>query len=224
MANNLEVALKIRALADGLEEVAAMTRELEDLTAAGNEQIPDNTGELRAGAVDTSGAMRDAASATGEMSDAAEDVGDAAEESAPRMSVLSASIAKAVAAGVGLSALVATLRSFAEEAMDADTRGRKLEGVVRATGGAAGFTAEEIRKMSSELALATLGSIKGFEDAAAALLTFRTISGDTFARSLELAQDLAEVMGGDAKSPGGHFKFLHLWPGQIPPVGDDRTG
>ena len=24
--------------------------------------------------------------------------------------------------------------------------------------------------------------------------------------------------------PGGHFKFLHLWPGQIPPVGDDRTG
>ena len=25
-------------------------------------------------------------------------------------------------------------------------------------------------------------------------------------------------------NPGGHFKFLHLWPGQIPPVGDDRTG
>ena len=24
--------------------------------------------------------------------------------------------------------------------------------------------------------------------------------------------------------PGGHFKFLHLWPGQIPPVGNDRTG
>jgi hypothetical protein len=25
------------------------------------------------------------------------------------------------------------------------------------------------------------------------------------------------------ESPGGHFKFLHLWPGQIPPVEDDRT-
>jgi hypothetical protein len=25
-------------------------------------------------------------------------------------------------------------------------------------------------------------------------------------------------------TPGGHFKFLHLWPGQIPPVGNDRTG
>lgn len=193
MAKDLELALKIQALVKGLEEVAALTTELEDLAAAGSEPIPDNTAELRAGAGEASGALR-------EVADATADVGDAAGESAPQMSELSVSITKAVAAGAGLAALAASLKSFADEAMEADTRGRKLEGVVRATGGAAGFTADQIREMSAELALATLGSIQGFEDAAAALLTFKTVSGETFSQALELSQDLASVMGGDAKS------------------------
>lgn len=193
MAKDLALALKIQALVKGLEEVAALTTELEDLAAAGSEPIPDNTAELRAGAGEASGALRETADATA-------DVGDAASESAPQMSELSASITKAVAAGAGLAALAASLKSFADEAMEADTRGRKLEGVVRATGGAAGFTADQIREMSAELALATLGSIRGFEDAAAALMTFKNVSGDTFSQALELSQDLASVMGGDAKS------------------------
>ena len=45
---------------------------------------------------------------------------------------------------------------------------------------------------------------------------------------LDQFEDFLFLLGRHAEmgkgSPGGHFKFLHLWPGQIPPVEDDRTG
>lgn len=67
----------------------------------------------------------------------------------------------------------------------------RVNAILKATRGASGQTAEGIREFSEELAAASLASVEGVEAAAAKLLTFRRISGDTFKRTLVLAQDLA---------------------------------
>ncbi len=67
----------------------------------------------------------------------------------------------------------------------------RVEAIIKATGGAAGVSAMEIREFSQELARGTLASVEGVEAASAKLLTFRRIAGDTFKRTLTLAQDLA---------------------------------
>lgn len=166
------VNLLISALVDGLENVAALSGELKELEQTGQEQVPDNTRELREGADETTGTMEG----------------------------LRANIGKVVAAGAALGGIAATLKSVSSEAAEYETRMKKLEAVVKATGGAAGYTAEEIRSMSQELALSTLGSVEEFENAGAALLTFKSISGEAFGQALELSKDMAEVMGGDAQS------------------------
>lgn len=78
--------------------------------------------------------------------------------------------------------------------------GLKTEAVLRATGQASGQTSEGIRQMAREIGLATLASTEGVEAAAQVLLTFRSVSGDTFRRTLELSQDLAEVGFGSIES------------------------
>ena len=67
----------------------------------------------------------------------------------------------------------------------------RVEAILKATAGASGQSAEGIREFSNELAAGTLASVQGVEAAAAKLLTFRRITGDTFKRTLVLAQDLA---------------------------------
>lgn len=105
--------------------------------------------------------------------------------------------------GVALTGLFVgdKIRSFlqgaAQEAQDAEQRFGRLEGAIKATGGAAGLSAQEIRDFASDLDEATLGSAAAIEDAAAKLLTFRTIAGDVFFRTLEAAQDLSEVFKQD---------------------------
>lgn len=80
-----------------------------------------------------------------------------------------------------------------EEAEALDVQMRKLEGVIGATGGAAGLTAQEIDEMARRLDEATTGSATGFRDAAAQLLTFKSVGKDSFETVLMLAQDLADA-------------------------------
>ncbi|MFN3834640.1 MAG: phage tail length tape measure family protein [Glycocaulis sp.] len=68
-----------------------------------------------------------------------------------------------------------------------------VEQVIRATGGAAGRTTEDIDRMALQIARGTLASAREVRAAAAQVLTFRSITGDTFDRTLWLAQDLAAV-------------------------------
>lgn len=62
----------------------------------------------------------------------------------------------------------------------------KLRGVIEATGGAAGLTAEDIDEMARRL-----GDTSAIRDAAALLLTFKSVSKDVFERTLKAAQDLS---------------------------------
>ena len=75
----------------------------------------------------------------------------------------------------------------------------KLEGILKATGGAAGLSLSEIENLSTEIGVATLASTAKVRDAAGIMLTFKSITGETFKDALRLAQDLAEVGFGDLK-------------------------
>ena len=75
----------------------------------------------------------------------------------------------------------------------------KLEAILKATGGAAGLSLQEVESLSREIGIATLASVAKVRDAAGILLTFKSITGDVFRDALRLAQDLAEVGFGDLK-------------------------
>lgn len=99
-----------------------------------------------------------------------------------------------VALGGALLALSGTafvIGKAAKVADDFEGSMNRVNAILKATRGASAQSAEGIREFSEEIAAGTLASVAGVEAAAAKLLTFRRISGDTFKRTLVLAQDLA---------------------------------
>ena len=76
----------------------------------------------------------------------------------------------------------------------------KSEALIKATGGAAGFTSTQLQEQAQALARATLANTEGIQKAQGILQTFDKVSSSTFTRAIVLAQDLAAVYGGDAAS------------------------
>ncbi|MEM7619764.1 MAG: hypothetical protein AAF228_04770 [Pseudomonadota bacterium] len=101
---------------------------------------------------------------------------------------------------VAVSALTFGMSKLVREFAAFEVRQKTTEGLLRATGFAAGKTAHDIEQLSQNIGLATLASTQGVREAANALLTFRTISGTTFNRTLNLAQDLAASGFGNLKT------------------------
>ena len=100
-----------------------------------------------------------------------------------------------LAAGVRTvtNAVSGSLSAFRES----EKSGKKLDAVLAATGGAAGVSGEEIRKMAGDLQLVTNFEDDATINAAALLATFTKIKGDTFQSAIVAAQDLSAVMGQD---------------------------
>ena len=97
-----------------------------------------------------------------------------------------------VAVGFALTKLIRNVTAV-------QTQMLKLEGILKATGNAAGLSLSEIENLSTEIGVATLASTSKVRDAAGIMLTFKSITGETFKDALRLAQDLAEVGFGDLK-------------------------
>jgi len=97
-----------------------------------------------------------------------------------------------VAVGFALTKLIRNVTAV-------QTQMLKLEGILKATGSAAGLSLSEIENLSTEIGVATLASTSKVRDAAGIMLTFKSITGDAFKDALRLAQDLAEVGFGDLK-------------------------
>jgi hypothetical protein len=127
-------------------------------------------------------------------------LGGLAARAGPVGSVLSRFGAAGVAAAAAIGGLTLTLSGAIREAEKFERLSMRTEAVVRATGGTAGLTAQEIRALSQEIARTTLASTEGVEQAAQQLLTFRNVSGDAFGRTLRAAQDLAAVGFGSIQS------------------------
>jgi len=104
-------------------------------------------------------------------------------------------------AAVGLGAAFASsIKSGIKTSAELERRMLRTEAIIKATGNAARFTGKEFLEMAERLDLATLSDRDSLLDAINAMQTFRSVSGETFERAIELSVDLAEVLGTDLRS------------------------
>lgn len=108
----------------------------------------------------------------------------------------------AIAAGAFLSlrqfarAAKQSLNLFAEQ----EKATQKLSQAIKATGGALGYTTQQMREYARELQNMTTISNESFETAISIMATFRNVQDETFKRSIELAADMSTALGQDLKS------------------------
>ncbi len=81
-----------------------------------------------------------------------------------------------------------------------DAAEAKLAAVIKATGGAAGLTAEQMNKYAGELQSVTTYGDEATISAMAVLASFKNIKGDNFKAATAAAQDMATVMNTDLNS------------------------
>jgi hypothetical protein len=121
-----------------------------------------------------------------------------------RLSFIATGLSRVGAGGLALGAGIAGLGFAVQNSLaifqSFEQQMFKLEALTKSTGFTAGFTANELNAMAEEIARGTLASAKDIRDAQGVLLTFKSISGDTFKSAIGLTQDIAGVMGTTAVS------------------------
>jgi hypothetical protein len=100
-----------------------------------------------------------------------------------------------------VTAPIAAMGAVAMKSWDAQAKAlAQVEQGLRTTGGAAGYTANELGKMAEKLQSKTLfGDEKILQDVTAQLLTFTNVAGREFDRAQQAALDLATRLDGDLK-------------------------
>jgi hypothetical protein len=114
--------------------------------------------------------------------------------------VLTSGTAAATLFGVGIAGIGFAVAAGVAELDRMNVELAKTEAILTATGFASGKTAIALQEQAKAIALATLASTQGIQQAQAKLLTFDKIHGEVFDSAIELTQDLATVFGGDAAS------------------------
>jgi hypothetical protein len=109
-------------------------------------------------------------------------------------------IAGAIAALFAFRRLFSGLTKAVELLRTQESAEQRLRAVIRATGKAAGFTAEELFKEASALQRVTTQGDETVIATQAIIASFKNIKGDEFRRVTELAADLAVLMGTDMKA------------------------
>ncbi|MDB4261684.1 phage tail length tape measure family protein, partial [bacterium] len=115
-------------------------------------------------------------------------------------SVLGTAGAAATATAIAVAGLGFALAEGVQELDRINLELAKTEAILKATGSASGKTALQLKDQAQAIALATLASTQGIQQAQAKLLTFDKIHGQVFDDAINLTQDLATVFGGDAAS------------------------
>ena len=107
-----------------------------------------------------------------------------------------------VAAGMAVAATAAIgfVKKVVSLANDQERAEKRLEAVLKATGGAAELSADQMKAHAAELQKLTGVSDNAVMGVQAILATFKNLKGDEFKQTTELALDMAAVMGTDAKS------------------------
>jgi tail length tape measure protein len=93
-----------------------------------------------------------------------------------------------------------TLEGVIETLVDAENADARLTAVLKATGGVAGITAEQIAKMGDEISANSIYTDEAVKSAATRLLTFDNVRGPVFERALRDSADLASLTGRDLTS------------------------
>ena len=219
--SDLDLALRLKtegfetgkAELDALANAAGASGAAAQSAAGGVGALGDATqgvGQSAAAAGDGVGALGDAAGQAGTAAGAAasetQALGAAADQAAGSVGQAGASVGSlaeglkglvtglaAAAAGITLGAV---LGAVVTEAAEMERQFARTEAMVRATGESAGLTAEQLREQARALALATLQSTEGVLQAQQVMMSFRTVTGDTFTRAIELAADMSALFGG----------------------------
>lgn len=205
MANAGDVTVEIRARSEQFDRSIDRAREkTNQFDRAANKTSRDTMGRFRKAASSTSASTDkfrgslDRAANTASLIDGP--LGGIASRLTALKNISTAGAAGFLALAGGLTAVAAGLNAAINEAEKMETSFLRTEAIVKATGSSAGLTAGQIRELSREIALATLASTEGVEQAAQKLLTFRSVQGDVFTDALELSQDLAAVGFGSVQS------------------------
>ena len=93
----------------------------------------------------------------------------------------------------GISGLVAGLYQVAKAGAAFEKDFTRIDAIVKTTGSSAGLTARKINEIAEALGRNTLASAGGARQAAATLLTFKSLGGEDFERALKASQDLSEL-------------------------------
>jgi flagellar motor switch/type III secretory pathway protein FliN len=104
-----------------------------------------------------------------------------------------------VQAGVTGAAILAGAGFAVKAAGDQARADAQLEAVIKSTGGAAGMTAEEVKKMAGALQNVTDYSDETIQSGQNMLLTFTNIHKDVFPRATKAMLDMSTAMGTDLK-------------------------
>ena len=131
------------------------------------------------------------------------EAGDTERATSRASKLISGGLGGIAKAAVALGATVGAAFSFSaviSEAEKFETAMFRINAIIRATGGAAGKSADQLREQARQIALSTLESTEGVLAAQQTLLTFRKVQGEVFDRALMAAVDLSAAMGTDLRS------------------------
>jgi hypothetical protein len=113
---------------------------------------------------------------------------------------LAGTINPAELAGQALRKVVEIGKQMIDVWREQELQEAKLAAVLKATGGAAGLSAFELKNMATELEKVTAVGGDTILSAQSILLTFKSIGRDEFPRTLKAAMDLSAAFGQDLKS------------------------
>jgi hypothetical protein len=108
-----------------------------------------------------------------------------------------AGVQRATAGLVGIAAAALSVNHFLQAAAGAEVASNRLSAVLRATGGAAGYTKQQLDAMADSMAESTMFDDESIRNAQSSFLKFGNIQGDVFARGMKLAADYASFTGGE---------------------------
>lgn len=141
---------------------------------------------------DSSGAVK----ATDDVKKGFEDVPKSSDKASRGIQAVTGALAVAAA---GFTAFKKAM-DLAVEFGEFERQTLRIGALLRATNVASGQTREGLLRLASDVGRTTLLDERDVQDAIGLLLTFRKVSGDTFERTIRLAADMSEAMGGDVRS------------------------
>lgn len=106
-------------------------------------------------------------------------------------------IAGALGISFGVDAIIGAIRSIHDAAADEQRSLAQLQATLKATGSAAGLTAEQLEKLGGDVKFKTTFDDDDVRKAETALLRFRDVQGSVFQDAIRLAPDVATALGTD---------------------------
>ncbi len=206
MAKNMDVGrLSISMVADTVQYVNKL-KEAEERTKKSVNGMNTSFNKMNKTTAKSQKQMNGMSDRLKEMSQSAALVTGPLGGVASRLSILSTVVASGplvagiVALSVAITGVVATLNRGITVTDKTIVQLSQLEAQMQLTDGAIGHTTAELDAFARELALNTLTSTVEVREAMGILATTTDLTGDSFKRVTELAQDISQVMGTSLKA------------------------